>query len=104
MTIETHDSSYSPLESAEAQNLPNCEDCGDSGMVFVYSKEKGEREDFCVCEEGHDMARLDSEMNREFEAGAHSASTYSMERKMYGSALADDFAFQDELNDYNWGL
>jgi hypothetical protein len=88
----------------DLSHAPDCEDCGDSGMVFVYSKTTGEREDFCVCEEGHDMARLDAEMNREYQAGVARGNLHSAERKLYGSALADDFAMQDEMNDYNWGL
>ena len=40
------------MKNAETACFPECEDCGDSGMVHV-----GDRgEDFCVCEMGHTLA------------------------------------------------
>ena len=51
--IRNFDSSYSPLERFESTpDIPECVECGDSGMVHV-----GDRgEDFCVCELGHELA------------------------------------------------
>ena len=51
--IENFDSSYSPSERMEDSPFPECEDCGDSGMVHVGENS----EDFCVCEVGHAVAQ-----------------------------------------------
>ena len=52
VNISDFDSSYSPLERFEMADPPNCECCGDSGMVQVGENE----EDFCVCKTGHALA------------------------------------------------
>ena len=108
---------------------PICGYCADTGTVypdFIDQDNPGEME-FCECERGSATAQAhldgkcyddhdedwddsgcDSDWSSgdemDYERGRMQGERYSMERKIYGSALADEFAFQDELNDYNWGL
>jgi len=96
--------------------IPSCSNCGDSG---TYDNFVGER-DFCDCSAGevahsnwcgevdaHDdfdtggQARLDE---MDYQAGVARGTLHAAERQIYGSALADEFAMMDELNDYNNGL
>jgi hypothetical protein len=44
------------MENNETNSLPKCEDCGDSGMVWVGGGQREPSEDFCVCEIGHSMS------------------------------------------------
>jgi hypothetical protein len=112
------DPSYSPSEAFEADDTPLCSNCCDTGTFYADS---GRRE-FCDCEPGcvaeanssvgddedwddsADERAQDSLDDMDYERGRMQGERYSMERKIYGSALADEFAFQDELNDYNRGL
>ena len=89
--------------------IPNCFNCGYSG---TYNNFVGEQ-DFCDCASGevahsnwcgdHDaqQARRDE---AEYQAGIALGERYSMERKMFGDTLANEWAMEDELNDYNNGL
>ena len=88
-----------------SDEMPDCLRCDDAGVDI-------QREDFCQCAAGlrelnklHDepedpQARVDE---REYQAGVARGNLHSAERKLYGSALADQFAMEDEWNDFNNG-
>ena len=89
-------------------DTPHCSECGDSG---TYNNFVGEQ-DFCDCASGEmahsdwcvetdAQARIDE---MDYQSGVARGNLHAAERKIYGSALADEFAFMDELNDYNNGL
>ena len=92
---------------------PKCSECADTG---VYNNFVGER-DFCDCASGEiahgdwcvenddfdtgaAQARLDE---MDYQAGVAQGEQYSAECKIYGSAMANDFAMMDELAAYNRG-
>ena len=91
-----------------ADPSPVCTLCADTGWLLAESA-------YCVCESGqaakHDadddsaddraQAHLDE---MDYQAGVARGNLHSAERRLYGSALADEFAMQDELNDYNNGF
>tara|TARA_R100001086_G_scaffold246924_1_gene180020 strand:- start:715 stop:1044 length:330 start_codon:yes stop_codon:yes gene_type:complete len=108
----TYDLISLPGEYADSD--PDCSNCCDTGELIL---EDGFREE-CDCASGEVLSaqhreereELDDDQRQaerdeqEYQAGVAQGERYSMERKIYGSALADEFAMQDELNAYNWGL
>lgn len=93
--------------------IPSCSNCGDSG---TYDNFVGER-DFCDCSAGEvahsnwcgevddsaddcAQARLDE---MDYQAGKAQGERYSSDRQIYGDALAEQFAMDDELASYNRG-
>ena len=88
---------------------PKCSECADTG---TYNNFVGES-DFCDCasgesaysdwcdEESDAQARID---DMDYQSGVARGNLHAAERKIYGSQLADEFAFMDEMNDYNNGL
>ena len=106
---------------------PRCGYCGDSGTTYpnwVDMDNTGEME-FCECSHG-DRADYNDACGRpldapissstqqkldwssgdemDYQAGVARGNLHAAERKIYGSQLADEFAFMDEMNDYNNGL
>ena len=94
-------------------DVPQCSECGDSG---TYNNFVGEQ-DFCDCASG-EMAHIEwcvenddfdvdtaSRIDEiDYQAGVARGTLHAAESKIYGSAMADEFAMMDELNDYNNGL
>ena len=96
------------LPGEVSEPTPNCSECADSGL---YENFVGEQS-FCDCPSGviaedviaeseaHAYAR---QQEREYQEGVARGNLYSAERKLYGDDLANQFAMEDELNDWNRG-
>ena len=91
-----------------ADPVPACSLCADSGWLHEEAL-------YCECENGqaashdaYDDSGCDSDFSRtdemDYQAGVARGNLRAAERKIYGDALADEFAFMDEMNDYNNGL
>ena len=91
-----------------ADPVPACSLCADSGWLHeeaLYCEcENGQAASHDACDDSADecaQARLD---DMDYQSGVARGNLHAAERKIYGSALADEFAFMDEMNDYNNGL
>ena len=96
----------------ELIDLPECGACDDSGVIVgedVFCDcPKGDAacdasDDFYCGDDSADeraQARLD---DMDYEAGKAQGERYSTDRQIYGSALAEQFAMEDELAAYNRG-
>ena len=109
--IITHMSNFlTDLPGELGDDSPLCSSCCDTGTFF----EDETFEVVCDCSIGDDIMesrreddfevdaqeRLD---NMDYQAGVAQGERYSSDRQIYGDALAEQFAMEDELASYNRG-
>jgi hypothetical protein len=96
----------------ELIDLPECGACYDTGII-------ADEDVFCDCPKGESACeasddfycgddsadeRAQSRLDEmDYQAGIAQGERYSSDRQIYGDAMADEFAMQDELNAYNRG-
>jgi len=99
------------MKSMYAKYSGKCRVCGGriyKGDAILWSRGEGARHLSCDPEvdcdfEAQEARRERNRMDSEYAAGVADAQRYLDEKKIYGEALADEFALQDEFNRY-WKL